>query len=79
MIAQLAAAKAGFGIARLPCFMGDTEPGLKRVPPGECAPCHNVWILTHKDLVSTARIQTCMDFMAEAFRQKRDLLEGWDG
>ncbi|MDJ0707015.1 MAG: LysR family transcriptional regulator [Leptolyngbyaceae cyanobacterium MO_188.B28] len=78
VVAQLAAAKAGLGIARLPCFMGDPEPTLQRVPPGGTAPCHDVWILTHKDLVSTARIQTFMDFMAEAFRQKRDLLEGRD-
>lgn len=76
VLAQLAAAKVGFGIARLPCFMGDADPDLKRVPPAKCAPCHDVWILTHKDLVSTVRIQTFMDFMADAFRQKRDLLEG---
>ncbi len=76
VMAQLAAAKAGMGIAHLPCFIGDGEPTLRRVPPGESSPCHDIWILTHKDLVSTVRIQTFMDFMAEAFRQKRDLLEG---
>lgn len=73
---QLAAAKASMGIARLPCFLGDSEPTLTRVPPGKCAPCHDIWILTHKDLVSTVRIQTFMDFMAEVFRHKRALLEG---
>ena len=75
-VAQLEAAKAGLGIARLPCHMGDPEPALQRVPPGKSEPCRDVWILTHKDLVSTVRIQTFMDFMAEAFWQKRDLLEG---
>lgn len=73
---QVAAAKAGLGMARIPCWLGDREPGLQRVPPGNCKPCHDIWILTHKDLVSTVRIQTFMDCMAEAFRQKRDLLEG---
>ena len=74
--AQLAAVKAGIGIARLPYFLCDLEPSLQRIAPGSSAPCHDIWILTHKDLVATVRIQTFMDFMADAFRQKRDLLEG---
>ncbi|MEL7062904.1 MAG: LysR substrate-binding domain-containing protein, partial [Bacteroidota bacterium] len=79
VLAQLAAAKVGFGLARLPCFLGDADSALQRVPPGKSTLCHDVWILTHKDLVSTVRIQTFMDFMADAFRQKRDLLEGREG
>ncbi|MEM9219572.1 MAG: LysR family transcriptional regulator [Cyanobacteria bacterium P01_F01_bin.150] len=79
VLAQLAAAKAGLGLARLPCFVGDSDPVLQRVHPGKSAPCYDVWILTHKDLVSTIRIQTFMDFMANAFRQKRDLMEGREG
>lgn len=74
--AQLAAAKAGLGIARIPCFLGDPEPALRRVPPGDSAPCQDVWLLTHKDLISTVRIQTFMNFMSDAFNQTLDLLEG---
>ena len=73
---QLAAVKAGLGIARLPCYMGDIEPDLKRVPPGVAEPCHDVWVLTHKDLRATARIQVFMECMGHAFRQKRELIEG---
>ncbi|MEL6553736.1 MAG: LysR family transcriptional regulator [Cyanobacteria bacterium J06621_11] len=75
-LAQLAAVKAGLGIARLPCFMGDPDPSIQRIPPGKSTPFHDIWILTHKDLLSTARIQLFMDFIAEAFRKKRDLLKG---
>ncbi len=75
-VAQLAAAKVGLGMARLPCFLGDPEPALQRVPPGESAPCQDVWLLTHKDLISTVRIQTFMNFMADAFHKKLPLLEG---
>ncbi|NEQ53070.1 MAG: LysR family transcriptional regulator [Leptolyngbya sp. SIO3F4] len=75
-LAQIAAARAGLGIIRIPCFLGDADPALQRVPPGKSHPCHDIWILTHKDLVSTVRIQTFMDFMADAFRHNRDLLEG---
>lgn len=75
-IAQMAAVKAGVGLARLPCFMGDSEPAIIRVPPGKSMACQDIWILTHKDLLSAARIQTFMDFMVAAFKQKRNLLEG---
>ncbi len=75
-LVQVAAAKASLGIARIPCFLGDAEASLQRVATGESHPCHDIWILTHKDLVSTVRIQTFMDHMADAFRQQKDLLEG---
>lgn len=73
---QLAACKAGMGLALLPCFMGDSEPDLARVPPGKPEPAWDIWILTHEDLRSTARVRAFMDFMAEAFLSHRDLLEG---
>ena len=73
---QLAAAKAGMGLAMLPCFMGDSEPELARVPPGKPGPDWDIWILTHEDLRATARVRAFMDFRAEAFHRQRDLLEG---
>ncbi|MBE9077803.1 LysR family transcriptional regulator [Romeria aff. gracilis LEGE 07310] len=73
---QLAAVKAGLGMSRIPCFMGDVEPDLRRVPPGKAELCHDVWILTHKDLRSAKRIQVFMEFMGNVFRRKQDLLEG---
>lgn len=73
---QLAAAKAGMGLAMLPCFMGDTEADLLRVPPGKPEPAWDIWILTHEDLRATARVRAFMDFMADAFLGHRDLLEG---
>jgi DNA-binding transcriptional LysR family regulator len=73
---QLAACKAGMGLAMLPCFMGDSEPELARVPPGRPEPAWDIWILTHEDLRATARVRAFMDTMAEAFHRHRDLLEG---
>ncbi len=75
-LVQLAAAKAGMGLAMLPCFMGDTEHDLLRVPPGRPEPAWDIWILTHEDLRATARVRAFMDYMAEAFLGHRDLLEG---
>lgn len=73
---QLAACKAGMGLAMLPCFMGDSEPDLARVPPGEPEPAWDIWLLTHEDLRATARVRAFMDAMAAAFHRHRDLLEG---
>ena len=75
-IVQLAAAKANFGIAMIPCYLGDSEPSLCRVPPGIPQPNRDIWLLTHKDLSETARVKVFMDFMAQALTRKQDLLEG---
>lgn len=75
-LAQLAAVKAGLGIAKLPCPIADTESSLRRVPPGIAEPCQDIWILTHKDLASSARIKAFMSFIRTAFEAKKDLFEG---
>lgn len=64
------------GIVKLPCFMGDGEPALRRVtgePPRQVSA---VWILTHKDLRSTARVRAFIDFITEKITAQRGLLEG---
>lgn len=75
-MAQMEAARAGMGLAMLPCFIGDTEPGLRRVLPRVTMPSRDIWILTHEDLRRTARVRQFIDFMAKALLAKRDLLEG---
>jgi DNA-binding transcriptional LysR family regulator len=73
----LEAAKAGLGICPLPCFLGDTEPSLRRVLDGssesENAP---FWLLTHPDLRHTARIRLLMRFLGDAIRNHKALLLG---
>jgi len=64
------------GIAKLPCPIADTEPSLRRVSPGIAEPCQDIWILTHKDLASSARIKAFMSFIRKAFEAKKDLFEG---
>jgi len=73
---QLEAAKAGMGLAILPCFMADPLPQLQRLPPATPQPSKDVWILTHQDLRGTAKIRAFINFMGEAFERHRDLLEG---
>ncbi|GAB4194890.1 MAG: LysR family transcriptional regulator [Wenzhouxiangellaceae bacterium] len=73
---QFAAAKNGLGIAILPCFMADTEPAMARLPLSTVTKTWGIWILTHKDLHRTARVQTFIRFITERFEKYRDLLEG---
>ena len=73
---MLEAARAGQGVAFLACFRGDVEPGLRRVHPPIPEFDVGLWILTHEDLRSTARVRSFMDFMAEEVVRDRDLLEG---
>ncbi len=76
MIAAHAAAKAGLGIVNMPCFMGDPDPDLMRVPGLEPEYYLDIWLLTHPDLKNVARIRTFMRFAAEAFAQKGSLYTG---
>lgn len=76
ILVQLAAAKAGLGISILPCFMGDPEPSLQRLPGATVSACRDIWLLTHRDLRQTARVRVFTEFMAKALRDHADLLEG---
>ncbi|MEM1398845.1 MAG: LysR family transcriptional regulator [Pseudomonadota bacterium] len=74
---QLAACRAGFGMAQLPCFMGDRCEDLIRVPGSALAPGgFDVWILYHEDLKSTPRITALCDFLSGVMKSDADLLEG---
>ena len=71
------AARAGLGLAVLPCYLGDPDEKLCRVtvmPPD--LPQTALWLLTHDDLRRTARVRAAMDFFAVALSQHRALLAG---
>lgn len=70
------ALRCGMGMSILPCFMGDSEPELYRMPPGNLLIQTDLWVLTHQDLRNAARIQIFTNFLVEALSRQRDLLEG---
>jgi len=76
VLVQLEAAKAGMGMAILPCFLGDPVSSLHRLAVTSSTTCGEIWILTHRDLRATARVRAFTHFMVEAFEHHRDLLEG---
>jgi molybdate transport repressor ModE-like protein len=63
--AQMEAAKAGLGMAWVPCFLGDRVEGLVRVPGAEPLPDFSIWLLLHPDLRQSARVRAFVDFFAE--------------
>jgi len=70
------AIREGLGISILPCFMGDSDPLLKRYK--EPDPTYNLglWILLHPDLKRTARVLAFRDHMISTINDKKDLFEG---
>jgi DNA-binding transcriptional LysR family regulator len=70
------AARAGLGLAALPCYLGDSTPGLVCVHGPIAAMETALWILTHEDLRHAARIRAFAEFSANAFSRRRALLEG---
>ncbi|MBC9175863.1 LysR family transcriptional regulator [Pseudoroseomonas ludipueritiae] len=70
------AAEAGLGLAHLPCFLGDTRLGLRRLAPPEPDFAADLWLLTHPDLRHTPRIRTLMDALAAEITRMQPLIEG---
>ncbi len=73
---QLEMARAGLGLTMLPCFLGDPDPGLARVPGAVPIADRSIWLLLRPDLRKTARVRAFVDFIAAAILAQRGLLEG---
>jgi DNA-binding transcriptional LysR family regulator len=72
----LAGVVAGFGIALLPCYLGDEDRSLVRLAPPEPVVTYGVWLVVHEDLQHAARIRACADFLAEAIRAEAPRFAG---
>jgi DNA-binding transcriptional LysR family regulator len=70
------AARAGAGLAVLPCYLADGDPKLRRIG----APLKEVvaeqWLLVHRDLRALPRVRAVMDAIIRLFHDERALLEG---
>jgi DNA-binding transcriptional LysR family regulator len=76
LVALADAAQAGLGLVALPCYLGDSRPGLVRVHPPVEAMTTALWLLTHPDLRRTARIRAFLDFAAAWLKRQRGLFTG---
>jgi DNA-binding transcriptional LysR family regulator len=62
---MLAAVRAGFGMAVLPCFVADRDPELIRVLAPETGKRNGLWLITHERVRHTPRVRAVMDFLAD--------------
>jgi DNA-binding transcriptional LysR family regulator len=76
VLGLLLAVQSGFGLALLPCQIGDAEPDLVRVIDPQPGLTSGFWILTHPDLHKRPKIRAFFDFMSEEIVKYRSLLLG---
>lgn len=71
--AQLAAARAGLGIAFAQVPAARRSPGLVRVLPELAIGVLDTWLVTHEDLRHVPRVRAVIDHLARAFRDPGQL------
>ncbi|HSN92052.1 MAG TPA: LysR family transcriptional regulator [Anaeromyxobacteraceae bacterium] len=69
------AARAGAGVAVLPCFVAEQDPGLRRLEGPE-PPHHELWLLVHGDLRRTPRVRAVIEWVDETVEGSRARLLG---
>lgn len=65
---QLAAARAGLGIAAAQVPVGESDPGLVRILPDLDVAMLDTWIVTHENLARVPRIRAVFDSLVDSFR-----------
>jgi len=73
---MLAMAREGIGIARLACVLGDPDPHLCRIPARQVEPGPALWVLSHVDLRTTARVRIFRDYLVAELEKQRALIAG---
>ena len=71
--AKTAAARAGVGVAGLPCFLGDADEGLQRLALDGEGFSREIWLVVHRDLKRSPPIRAAMDFLIEVMGNTRAL------
>jgi DNA-binding transcriptional LysR family regulator len=74
--AQIAAVQGGLGITLLPCFVGDADPSLTRVPGSRLNVNGTLWILTQGETRKTKRVRLLVDFLSRKLAAHAPLLAG---
>ena len=74
--AQLAAVRQGIGLTTLPCFVGDADPLLVRVPGTGIHLYGTVWLLSQGETRKTKRVRLFTEFVAGRLAEHAQLLAG---
>ncbi|CAN5303014.1 LysR family transcriptional regulator [soil metagenome] len=73
---QIAAARQGIGITRLPCFVGDADRLLARVPGIDLKAHATLWLLTQGETRKTTRVRLFTEFVSRRLAAYAPLLAG---
>jgi DNA-binding transcriptional LysR family regulator len=74
--AQIVALRQGLGIGTLPCFVGDADPMLARVPGTDLHMYGTLWLLTQGETRKTARVRLFTEFVSRRLATYAPLLAG---
>jgi len=72
---QIAMARAGLGLIRLPCFIGDRTVGLIRAPHQTVGLGRSLWLLRHPDLRHSAKVTALAEHLSNGIRAQRSQIE----
>ncbi len=74
--AQIVAVRLGVGITTLPCFVGDADPLLARVPGTDLHMHGTLWLLTQGETRKTKRVRLFTEFVSRRLAAYAPLLAG---
>ncbi len=74
--AEIAAVREGLGITTLPCFVGDADPLLARVPGTDLHMYGTLWTLTQGETRKTKRVRLFTEFISRKLAAHASLLAG---
>jgi DNA-binding transcriptional LysR family regulator len=74
--AQIAAVRQGLGMTVLPCFVGDADPLLARVPGTVLHKHGTLWLLTHGETRKTKRVRLFTEFVSRRLAAYAPLIAG---
>lgn len=73
---MLAAVRNGLGLARMPCYIGDSDSSVRRIELDLVPSTWGIWVLSHVDLRSTARVRVAREFLFDIIERQRALVLG---
>ena len=74
--AQIVAVRQGLGMTTLPCFVGDADPLLVRVPGTDLHMYGTLWLLTQGETRKTKRVRLFTEFISRRLAAYAPLLAG---
>lgn len=74
-VATMAMARQGIGIANMACILGDADDGLSRIVDVPVTKGPYLWVLSHVDLRTTARVRIFRDFLVDDLNAQKHKIE----